>query len=119
MTINEIAARLTDLCRKGDFEAAQQELFAEDAKSIEPYATPAFDKETDGLPAILEKGKKFEAMVETMHNLSVSEPLIASQSFAVTMRLDVMMKEGGHMDITELCVYKVKDGKIISEEFFV
>jgi len=29
------------------------------------------------------------------------------------------MKERGHMDMTELCVYQVKDGKIISEQFFM
>lgn len=119
MTIHEIADRLVQLCARGQFEEAQKELFAEDAISIEPYATPAFDKETRGLPAILEKGRKFDNMVQTMHNLEVSPPLIAAQSFAVTMRLDVTMKERGHMDMTEICLYKVQDGKIVSEEFFL
>jgi hypothetical protein len=31
--------------------------------------------------------------------------------------MSVTMKEGSPMDMTELCIYKVKDGKIISEEF--
>jgi ketosteroid isomerase-like protein len=119
MNIKEIADRLVQLCARGQFEEAQKELFAEDVVSIEPYATPAFEKETKGLPAVLEKGRKFGEMVQTMHNLEVSEPLVATESFAVTMRLDVTMKEKGHMDMTEICLYKVKDGKIISEEFFV
>src|SRR6185503_14534282 len=119
MTTKEIAARLADLCRQGQFETAQKELFSEDAISIEPYATPAFEKETKGLPAILEKGKKFDSMVETMHSLNVSEPLVADNSFAVTMQMDVTMKERGKMEMTELCVYNIKDGKIISEEFFM
>ena len=58
-------------------------------------------------------------MVEEMHSLTVSDPLVASNSFACTMRMDVTMKEGGHMDMTELCVYNVKEDKIVSEEFFV
>jgi len=58
-------------------------------------------------------------MVEKMHNLTVSDPLIASNSFACTMRMDVTMKESGRMNMTELCVYTVKDDKIISEEFFM
>ena len=70
--------RLADLCRQGNFETAQKELFAEDAVSIEPYATPAFEKETKGLPAIIEKGHKFESMVETMNSIVVSEPLVAT-----------------------------------------
>ena len=119
MTIKEIADRLVQLCARGQFETAQKELFAEDVVSIEPYASPHFEKETHGLQAIIEKGHKFDSMVETMHTLEVSEPLIAHSSFAVTMRMDATMKEMGHMDMTEICLYKVKDGKIVSEEFFV
>ncbi len=119
MTTNEIASRLVELCRKGDFETAQTELFALDAASIEPYATPDFEKETKGLESIVEKSKKWEGMVKEMHSITVSDPLIAANSFACTMQMDVTMKEKGHMDMTELCVYQVQDGKIISEEFFM
>ncbi len=119
MTTNQIAERLVELCRQGQFETAQKELFANDAVSIEPYATPAFEKETKGLDDILEKAEKWNSMVEEMHSLTVSDPLVASNSFACTMRMDVTMKEGGHMDMTELCVYNVKEDKIVSEEFFV
>lgn len=117
MSTTEIAARLVELCRQGKFETAQKELFAKDAVSKEPYATPAFEQETKGLDAILEKGKKWEGMVEETHGLTVSEPLVAGNSFACAMRMDVTMKQQGRMDMTELCVYKVKDGKIVSEEF--
>ena len=40
MNTQQIATRLAELCRQGQFEAAQKELFAEDAVSIEPRATP-------------------------------------------------------------------------------
>jgi hypothetical protein len=119
MTTQEIARRLVELCRKGDFEATQKELFADDAVSIEPHSTPAFEKETKGLQAIKEKGEKWNNMVETMHEMNVSEPLIAGNSFAVTMQLHVTMKDGQDMNIAELCVYTVKEGKIASEQFFM
>lgn len=119
MTTQEIANRLVKFCQQGDFESAQNELFAQDAVSIEPHSTPAFEKETKGLDAIKEKGKKWNSMVETMHEAKVSEPLIASNSFAVTMQMHVTMKDGQDMNMTELCVYEVKDGKIISEQFFM
>ena len=119
MSTQEIANRLVELCRQGQFETAQQELFANDAASIEPYASPAFEKETKGLKAIQEKAQKWESMVEKMNALEVSDPLVAANSFAVTMRMDVVMKEAGQMNMTELCVYQVKDGKITSEEFFM
>lgn len=119
MSTPEIAQRLAELCRKGEFETAQKELYAEDVISIEPYATPDFEKETKGLQAIIEKGHKFEAMVEAMHSSSVSEPLIASDAFALTLNMDITMKEKGRMQMEELCVYTVKDGKITSEQFFM
>lgn len=117
MSTKEIAGRLVELCRQGDFEKAQKELFAKDAISIEPHSTNDFQKETKGLDAILEKGKKWSAMVETYHDMKVSEPLLADNSFAVTIFMSVTMKGMGRMDMTELCVYQVKDGKIVSESF--
>ena len=119
MTTKEIAARLVELCRKGDFEKAQQELFADNAVSIEPHETPAFEKETKGLKAIKEKGEKWNSMVQESHGREVSDPLVASNSFACTIRMNVTMKERGPMEIAELCVYQVKDGKIISEQFYM
>ena len=119
MTTKEVADRLVELCGKGDFESAQSELFADDAVSIEPYSTPDFEKETKGKEAIKEKGDKWNAMVDAVHAMEVSDALVATNSFAVTMRMHVTMKEKGEMDMTELCVYQVKDGKIISEEFFM
>ena len=119
MTTQEIANQLVELCRKGDFEKVQKDLFADDATSIEPYATPAFEKETKGMKALKEKGEKWNSMVQEMHGVTVSDPLVASDSFVCTMRMDVTMKERGKMDMTELCVYQVKDGKIVSEQFFM
>ncbi|MEP6845787.1 MAG: nuclear transport factor 2 family protein [Panacibacter sp.] len=119
MTTNEIANRLVALCKQGDFDAAQSQLFAEDAISIEPYSTPDFQKETKGVQAIKEKGDKWRNMVQETHHMEVSEPLIATNSFACTMRMHITMKQHGEMDMKELCVYTVKDGKIVSEQFFM
>lgn len=119
MTTKEIADRLVELSRKGDFETAQKELFADDAVSIEAHETPNFAKETKGKKAIKEKGEKWNSMVQESHGLEVSEPLVAGNSFACSMRFKVTMKDVGYADMSELCLYKVKDGKIISEEFIM
>ena len=74
MSTQQIAARLADLVGKGEWEAAQRELFAEDAVSIEPDASEGFAKETKGLSAIVEKGRKWESMVEKVHACSASVP---------------------------------------------
>jgi hypothetical protein len=119
MTIQEIAKRLVDYCRKGDWEGAHLELYAKSARSTEPYATPDFERVVDGLEAIRKKGKMFDSMVETVHSIEVSEPLVAGNSIAFTLTMDMTMKGKGRMKSPELCVYQVKDGKIVSEEFFV
>jgi len=119
MTVTEIANRLAELCNHGDFEKAQKELFAENAISIEPNVTPGFEKETKGLSAILEKGKKFKAMVEETHACSVSNHIVAGNAIALSLTMDVTMKGQQRSKISEICVYEVKDGKIISEQFFM
>jgi len=113
----DIAKRLVTLCRKSEWETAQKELYADDAVSIEPEETPDFAKETKGLPAIIEKGHKFSAMVEKIYSVKVSEPVVAGDSFACAMSTDMKMKGRDRMTMPELCVYEVKDGKITSEQF--
>jgi hypothetical protein len=117
MTTQEIAERLVDHCRAGKFEEAQKELFSTDATSIEPMDTPMGPRETKGLDAIIEKGRKFMAMVEQIHAMAVSDPVVADDSFACTMTLDADMKGRGRTTLTELCVYLVENGKIVSEQF--
>ena len=119
MNIHEIAKKLIELCRKSEFETAQKLLFANDAVSMEPHTNPGFDKETKGLDAIIEKSRKWDFMVKDIHAITVSDPIVADQSFACSMRFNVIMKDGNHWDMTELCVYRVKNNKIISEEFFM
>lgn len=119
MTTQQIAERLAALCRIPDYETAQKELYSDDVVSIEPYASPEFEKETRGLDAVLEKGRKFQSMLEEIHSTTISAPIVAGNTFAFALQLDATMKGKGRMDMNEICVYKVKDGKIVSESFFV
>jgi hypothetical protein len=119
MSTQQIANRLAELCNKGEFEAAQRELFANDAVSIEQHETPVFPKETKGLEAIIEKGHKWASSVERIHECSTSKPLVAGSAIAMTLALDLTMKGQGRMKLQEICVYETKDGKIISERFFM
>jgi hypothetical protein len=119
MSIREIASRLVELCRKGDFKQTQRELYAEDAMSIEPYPIPSvFEAETKGMKAIYEKSERWEQLVEEMHSLEVSEPLVAEKYFTIRMVMDLTLKGQGRVVYDELCVYQVKEGKIVSEQFF-
>ena len=119
MNTEAIAKRLVELCREGKYEEAQRELYAEDAESIEPEGLPPGALgNVKGLPAILEKGHQFSASIEAVHGGSVSEPVIAGNWFSVAMAMDVTMKGRGRMNMSEICVYRVRDGKIALEQFF-
>ena len=119
MTTNEIAARLVELCRKGAFEDAQKQLFSKDVVSIEPEASPGFEKVTKGLPAVIDKGHSFEEMVQEVHGITISDPLIAGNAIAFSLNMDVTMRGRDRSAMQELCMYQVKDGKIVSEQFYM
>lgn len=119
MTTQQIADRLVELCRTGQFDQAYTELFADDAVSIEPEAMGGFEKETKGLENMHKKSKQFDDMLEAVHGVDISEPIVAANTFAIKLNLDVTMKGRGRSTMSEICLYKLKDGKIISEEFFM
>ena len=116
MTTQEVANRLVELCRMGQIDAAQDELYADTVTSTEPGGTPMAYAE--GIAAIKEKSKTFQSMVVEFHSSVISEPIVTGNVFAITWSMDVTMKDRGRSTMEEVCVYKVKDGKVISEQFF-
>lgn len=119
MTTQEIATRLVGFCQKGEYEAAQRELYAGDVISIEPFATHGFEKETRGLAAVIDKGRRFESLVEESYGNIISNPLVTAQSIAFILTMDVKMKGRARETVAELCVYQVKEDKIVTEQFFM
>ena len=118
MTTKEIAAKLAKYCERGDFVAAQKELYADDVISIEPEDNPGFDKETKGLKNVNDKIEKFMSSVEESYGNKVHDTIIAGNSFAFVLDMDIKMKGQDRMTMSEICVYTIKDEKIIQEEFF-
>jgi len=118
MTIEQIANRLVELCRTGKNEQAVDELFADDAQSIEMMDMPDAPKVTTGKAAILEKGHKWNAMHE-VHGGTVSDPIVSAAHFAISLSVDVTIKPiQQRMQMSEIGIYHVKNGKIASEQFF-
>ena len=116
MSTPEIANRLVELCRTGQHTKAYQELFADNAVALEPEGFP--NQRVEGKAALLKKNDEFGEMMEQLHDSSVSDPLVAGNYFTVHMMLDATMKGRGRDKMEELCLYEVKDGKIIKEQFF-
>ena len=111
-----VANRLVELCSQGKFNEAQDELFHENATSAEPAHTTL--PVAEGLAAIRERGKQFQDGIAENNGGYVNAPIVAGNHFAVAMGMDVTMKDGNRMKMDEVAVYKVADGRIVSEQFF-
>lgn len=116
MTTQEVANRFYELDKVHDFQTIYNELYSPDAKSIEP--THSNWGTVQGMEAIHEKGKKFMDSIEEMHGGYTNEPIVAGNFFACVMGFDATFKDSGRKQVDEIAVYEVKDGKIISEQFF-
>lgn len=119
MTTQEVANRYNELAQEGKWDKVQEELYAENALSIEPpHAAVMGMRNAEGMEAIKKKGEAFNSMVEEMHGGYCSAPVVGGNHFSVAMGMDVTMKGMGRSKMDEIAVYEVKDGKIVKEQFF-
>ena len=117
MTTQEVANQLISLCREGKYEEVYQQLFSPEIISREPEggAWP----EAKGFDQLAEKGKKWNEMVDEFIEGTISEPIIAGDHFACTMKSKVKFKGAPEaIDMDEICIYKVVNGKVVLEQFF-
>ena len=112
----EVAHRLIELCRQGKNMDAVHELYADNILSLEPKGS--MNERAEGKEAVIAKETGFFTMVEEVHSSEVSDALVADNFFSVTMKMDMTVKGMGRTRMDEVCVYEVKDGKIVFEEFF-
>lgn len=116
MTIQEIANRLVTLCREGNYEQTLQELYAPDARSVEPKGSNM--PSVQGLEQFAAKGEAFERQIEKTNSSSISAPVVAENFFTIGMYMNVDMVDGPKgIDMNEICLYEVRNGKIVREEF--
>ena len=116
-TTYEVAARFMELAKQEKWFDIQDELFADDVESIDPKHSPYF-KYAKGKANVRKKGEDWVSKIEAAHRRYTSEMVVAGNHFAVGREVDITVKEFGRIQINELMMYEVKDGKIISEQFF-
>ena len=117
MTTQDIATRLHELVQQGDNETAYRELFAEEAVAIEPKF-PGFER-VEGLDNIRKKGEALVGNVQEIKSRTVSDAvLVGDRHIALSISLDATLKDGSPFQFSEIVLYEVADGKIVSEQFF-
>ena len=117
MTTKDVAEKLVSMCREGKVEEAKQEFFTDETLSIEP-AEGLLPKETKGLQAIQKKAELFASMVEEFYTDIITDPVIAGDYFTIGWLSDMKMKGHQRQAMNEICLYRVKNGKIVSQQFF-
>ena len=100
----------------GQYTEAQAALYDENAASIEPEGSP--NPNVRGKDALKQKAQQWGEMVEEVHGGEISDPLIAGDYFSISQKMDVTFKGAPRQTIEQVCVYGVKNGKIVLEQFF-
>jgi ketosteroid isomerase-like protein len=116
-TTQEVASRFNELAQQEKWFEIQEELFAEDVRSIDPANSPYMGY-AEGKAAVRKKGEDFVKKIEAFHGASTSEPVVAGNHFAVGREMDVTVQGFGRIQLNEVMLYEVKDGKIVLEQFF-
>ena len=117
MTTQEVASRFNELAQHEKWFEIHDELFADNVKSIDPPNSPYMDY-AEGKAAVRKKGEDFVKKIEDFHGASTTEPVVAGNHFAVGREMDVTVQGFGRIQLNEVMLYEVKDGAIVSEQFF-
>jgi hypothetical protein len=117
LTTQQVATRFNELAQQEKWFDIQDELFADNVKSIDPPNSPYFGN-AEGKAAVRKKAEDFVKKIEGAHRMYTSEPLVTGNHFTVAREKDITVKGFGRIQINEIMLYQVKDGQIVSEQFF-
>ena len=118
MTTQEIANKWAEYCRTGQWDKALQELYDNSCVSLEMEGAQGFPQKVEGMEGILAKAQQWNEMVETFHGVEIEGPIAAGNHFTATMKMDITMKGQPRGVNEEVAVFRVENGKIVSEQFF-
>ena len=117
LTTQEVAARFNELARQEKWFEIQDELFADNVRSVDPPNSPYF-KYVEGKSSVRKKGEDWVKRVEAVHRTYTTEPVVGGNYFAVGREVDITVQGFGRIKIDEIMLYEVKDGQIVLEQFF-
>ena len=116
MTIQKTATEFTDLLKQNDHEGAATAFNADNIVSYEAEEGPM--SVCKGKEAVRQKGEWWTANHE-VHGGSIEGPFVHGDQFSIYLTMDITPKATGErMTMREVCLYTVKDGKVVEERFF-
>ncbi len=116
-SVIDVANQLVDFCRAGRFLEALS-LYADDAVSVEADEQPGYPERVEGIEAIRNKSIQWGKDHE-VHQVEIKGPFVGGFQFAVYFNFDITRKaDGVRMNLREMGLYDVTDGRVVREEFF-
>ena len=117
MNTEEVATKLVEYCRKGEWMKAVDDLYAKGIVSVEAHTMENMPAEMRGIDQVRGKTEWWEKNME-VHSGKVTGPFVARDTFVVEFDVDVTDKASNkRMQMSEVGIYTVKDGKVAREEF--
>jgi hypothetical protein len=117
MSTKEMAARFHELAQKEQWFGIQDELFAENVKSVEPVTAQHLHY-AEGKAAVRKKGEDWVKRVQGFHGASTTEPIVSANFFTVGRWVDITVEGLGRIQMDEIMLYEVRNGQIVLEQFF-
>ena len=120
MTTQEVANSYVALANQNKWVELQDQFHDDNVICREPEHVVSRGVQiiTQGKEAVKTKGAANREMMEALHSQYCSEPIVAGDFFSVVLKRDVTFKTRGRVQVEEIGVFQVKDGKIILEQFF-
>jgi hypothetical protein len=116
MTTADIARDFTELLKRGDHEGAAAKYNSDDIVSYEAMEGPM--AVCEGKEAVRKKGQWWSENHE-VHGGTVEGPYLNGDQFAVRITMDITPKDTRERTtMDEVCLYTVRDGKIVEERFY-
>ena len=116
MTTQEIATRFNEFARQEKWFEIQDELFADNVRSIDPPGSPYFGY-AEGKASVRKKGENFVSRITAVHRTFTTDSIVAGNHFAVGREVDITVEGHGRIQINEIMLYEVKGGQIVLEQF--
>ncbi|WP_439556116.1 SnoaL-like domain-containing protein [Dyadobacter sp.] len=117
MTTQEVADRYHELAQQEKWFQIQDEFFSDNVKSIDPPYSPYLGY-AEGFENVRRKGEEFISKITAGHRAYTSAPIVTGNHFAVARETDITLQDFGRIQMNQIMLYEVRDGKIISEQFF-
>src|SRR5688572_23196534 len=91
LTIQEVVERFNELAQQEKWFEIHDELFADNVKSIDPPGSPYMGY-AEGKAAVRKKGEDFVKKITAFHGATTSQPVIASNHFAVNRDMEITVE---------------------------